>query len=216
MTRRRTIGEHISLRRRSFAINGRYSRFVGLMKLVLPMSAAGLAALVVAWPYLIGREQGFPLTYADIGNGAAEADYMINGRFFGSDEKNRPIRVTAETVTHVDGDPDTVQFTSPKADIMLGNGTRLGLIADRGTLHRAGQTLVLEGGVDVVSDQGYEFRTERVEVDLRARAARSDTPVEGKSPFGVLHAEGFRFIHEGRTMHFTGQVRMVLHPRKGV
>ncbi len=186
------------------------------MKLVLPLSAAGLAVLVVSWPYLIGREQGFQPTYADIGKGAAEADYMINGRFFGSDEKDRPIHVSADTVTHAVGDPDTVHFTSPKADIVLGNGSRLALSAERGTLHRAGQTLVLDGGVDVVSDQGYEIRTERVEVDLRAKAARSDAPVEAKAPFGVLHAEGFLIDHEGRTMRFTVRVRMVMHPKKGV
>ena len=215
MTRRRSIGEHFARRRRIVAISARYSRFVGLMKVVLPMSAVALAVLVVAWPYLAGREEGFHLSFADIGVDATEAVYMTNARFFGSDDKRQPISVTADSVTQEIGDPDTVRFILPKADILLENGDWLALTAERGTLHRAGQLLALDGGVNIFFDKGYEFRTERAEIDLRTRAARGDAPVEGQGPLGLLNASGFRLGDKGRTIHFDGRVRLVLYPNAG-
>ena len=87
------------------------------------------------------------------------------------------------------------------------------VVAERGTLRRSEQTLTLDGGVSVYSDDGYEFRTERAEIDLRARTARGDAPVEGQGPLGVLSAGGF---YLGDTIRFEGRVRLVAYPKAGV
>ncbi len=176
MTRRRSIGEQFA-RRRETVVDGRYSRFVGLMKIALPMSAAALAVLVVAWPYLTGRDVGFNLSFTDIGTSAIEAVHMSNARLLGSDDEGQPFKVTAESVTQDAEDSDTVRFTSPKADILLENGAWLALTAARGTLHRAGQILVLDGAVELFFDEGYAFRTDRAEIDLRTRITHGDSPV---------------------------------------
>lgn len=213
MTRRRSIGAHFAARRRRVVIGARYSRFVGLMKLVLPLSAAALAAVVVAWPYLAGRDTGFQLSFANVGIGPAETEYMTNARLLVSDGKDQPINVTADSVTQAADDPDMYHFILPKADILLASGAWIALTAERGTLRRSEQTLTLDGGVSVYSDDGYEFRTERAEIDLRARTARGDAPVEGQGPLGVLSAGGF---YLGDTIRFEGRVRLVAYPKAGV
>ena len=215
MTRRRSIGEQFA-RRRETVVDGRYSRFVGLMKVALPVSAAALAVLVVAWPYLSGRDVGFNLTFADVGAGAIDAVHMSNARLFGTDDEGQPFKVTAESAIQDVDDSDTVRFTSPKADILLDNGAWLALTAAHGVLYRARQILVLDGAVELFFDEGYAFRTDRAEIDLRTRITHGDSPVEGHGPLGVLNADGFRFDPQGRTIRFEGRVRLVVNPRAGV
>ena len=48
----------------AFTVSERYSSFVGMMKLVLPLGAALLVFIVVAWPYLGGRDAGISLSFA--------------------------------------------------------------------------------------------------------------------------------------------------------
>ncbi len=147
-------------RRRRLAATGvRYSNFVGLMKVLLPTVAAVLIALVVAWPLLSGRDEGVPISFADVELSGPETPLMSNARYLGTDARNRPFTVTADAVTQAAEDEDTIHFTAPKADMLLDSGAWVALTADRGTLHRATNTMVLDGAVNIFSDEGYEFRT---------------------------------------------------------
>ncbi|MFQ5957944.1 MAG: LPS export ABC transporter periplasmic protein LptC [Alphaproteobacteria bacterium] len=216
MSKRPLFGEQVIQRRRPDAVSERYSRFVGLMKVVLPMSAAALAALVVAWPYLEGRDSGMPLSFANVEATTAEALFMRNARYFGSDDRDQPFTVTADSVIQADDQSDTIRFTLPKADILLSDGAWLALTADRGTLRRSDQTLLLDGAVNIFSDEGYEFRTERAEIDLSTSVARGNVAIEGQGPFGILNADTFRLDRDNRSIRFEGQVRLVLYPKAGI
>ena len=56
----------------------RYSNFVGLMKVLLPTGAAALTALVVAWPLLTGRDEGVPISFANVEFSGPETPLMSN------------------------------------------------------------------------------------------------------------------------------------------
>ena len=216
MTARRTFSEHIARPPRLVIVSERYSRFVGLMKLVLPLSAAALVVIVVIWPYLGGREEGIPLSFASIGIGLDEKVFMTNARYMGSDDKDQPYTVTAEFVTEEKGAVDIIHLTKPQADIMLDNGSWLALTADSGVLNRENQHLVLEGQVNFFSDDGFEFRTRRVEINLASKRAHGEYPIAGQGPFGVLNADSFRLEDRGKTMIFEGHVRMTFYPNPKV
>lgn len=218
-SRRRSIGERIASRRPIVGDSRHYTRFVGLMKWLLPLGAVALVALVVISPYLTGREDGVSFSFAALETTVDEALFMTNARLFGSaksESGKQPFTVTAESVRQESGEPDIVHFTLPKADITLDDGTWLALTADRGTLNREDQRLRLEGAVNIFSDEGFELRTEHAEVDLRARTAWGDKPVEGQGPFGMLNANRFRLDRTRRTMQFEGNVHFVLYPKTGV
>ena len=212
MTARRTFSEHIARPPRIVTVSERYSRFVGLMKLMLPLSATALVVIVVIWPYLSGREDGIPLSFASIGIGLDEKVFMTNARYMGSDDKDQPYTVTAESVTEEEGAVDIIHLTKPQADIMLDNGSWLALTADSGVLDRKNQHLVLEGQVNFFSDDGFEFRTRRVEINLASKRAHGEDPIAGQGPFGVLNADSFRLEDQGKTMFFEGHVRMTFYP----
>ncbi len=215
MTKGISIGAFLGRRRHVAVASGRYSRFVGLMKLVLPMSAASLAVLVIAWPYLTKGQAGLPIAFSSIKIDEDDSIFMTNARYFGSDANEQPFTVVADTVNRQIDDPDTVQFTLPRAEIQLEDGAWMALVADRGTLYQAEQTLTLEGAVSIFSDEGYQFHTESAQIDLRTSVAHGSDPVAGEGPLGFLKAEGFRLDRGDGTLRFEGGVRLILQPRPG-
>lgn len=215
MTKGRSIGAFLVRRRHVAVASGRYSRFVGLMKLVLPMSAVSLAVLVIAWPYLTKGQAGLPIAFSSIEVDDDDSVFMTNARYFGSDANDQPFTVVADTVNRQIDDPDTVQFTLPRAEIQLEDGAWMALAADRGTLLQNVQTLTLEGAVSIFSDEGYHFRTERAQIDLRTSIAHGSDPVAGDGPLGTLSAEGFRLDRSTGTLRFEGGVRLLLQPGPG-
>ena len=215
MTARRTFSEHIARPSRIITVSERYSRFVGLMKLMLPLGATALVVIVVTWPYLSGREDGIPLSFSSMGLGLTEKVFMTNARYMGSDDKDQPYTLTAELMSEEDGVEDAIRLTKPQADIMLNDGSWLALTADTGVLIRKSEQLTLEGGVNFFSDAGYEFRTQRAEINLASKRAHGDEPIEGQGPFGTLNADSFRLEDQGNTIFFEGNVRMVFYPGSG-
>ena len=202
-------------RRRLATTGARYSNFVGLMKVLLPTGAAVLTVLVVAWPLLSGRDEGMPISFANVESTGSETPLMSNARYIGTDERDRPFSITADTVTQATEDEDTVHFTAPKADMLLDSGAWVLLTADRGTLHRATNIMELDGAVNIFSDEGYEFRTERAEIDIDANTAWGDRPIEGQGPLGTLNANTFRMDNAAGRLLFEGSVRMIVYPNVG-
>lgn len=216
MTARRTFSEHIARPSRIVTVSERYSRFVGLMKLMLPLGAAALVVIVVTWPYLGGRDKGIPLSFASIGIGLDEKVFMTNARYMGSDDKDQPYTLTADRMAEEEDVADAIRLTKPQADIMLNNGSWLALTADTGLLLQKSEQLTLEGRVSFFSDAGYEFRTNRIEINLVSKRAHGEEPIEGQGPFGTLNADSFRLEDQGKTMFFEGRVRMTIYPDSGV
>ena len=216
MTARRTFSERIARPPRIITVSARYSRFVGWMKLMLPLGATALVIIVVTWPYFSGREDGIPLSFASIGLGLDEKVFMTNARYMGSDDKDQPYTLTAEVMVEEEGAVDAIRLTKPQADIMLNNGSWLALTADSGVLIRENEQLTLEGKVNFFSDAGYEFRTKRAEINLATKRAHGEEPIEGQGPFGTLNADSFRLENQGKTMFFEGHVRMTVYPGSGV
>ncbi len=213
--RRHPATERWAERRRKVAASGHYSRFVGLMKWLLPLSAVALALLVVVWPYLGEQDRGLPLSFAAIKSSISDKLFMTNARFLGTDDRNQPYTVTADKVIQQTSDQDLVQFVNPKADIQLDDGSWVALTAKRGVLRQSAELLSLDGGVNIFSDAGFEFRTDRARVDLRTKIASGDAPVEGQGPLGVLNATGFTLDRGGRTIRFKGRVKLVVYPKSG-
>ncbi len=192
-----------------------YSRFVGLMKLVLPLGALVLSGLVVMWPYLSGRDDGFSVDFTDLGIDESDTIYMTKARYFGTDANSQPYTITADSVVQIPEAPGSYTLDSPKADVLLNSGDWLALAAKGGILNREKDTLLLRDEVSIYSDQGYEFHTEKARIDLRTHDADGNAKVEGQGPLGILNADGFRIRNRGDSLFFLGHVRLILYPGAG-
>jgi lipopolysaccharide export system protein LptC len=189
-----------------------YTRFVTVMKLTLPMLAAGLVALLAVWSQLNLQETRFTLGVTEMAPDQIESLNMVNARFDGIDEKNRPYSVTAELVTQQGESADTIELTGPKADITLESGAWIALTATSGEYKRKAELLDLAGDVSLFHDRGFEMRTDSAQVNLAQGVASGNQPVVGQGPAGELQAEGFRVSDDGKRIQFDGHARLLIMP----
>ena len=197
-----------------------YSRFVSMMKFLLPAIAGVVVLLVVVWPHLATDDLKFRLGFAAIKLGISSEPSMVNPRYVGADKENQPYSVTADLARKLSGGlsikgAGTLELEMPKADLMMKDGTWIVLTAETGVFKRARQTLDLQGAVNLYHDSGYEFRTDLAEIDLSTGTAHGTAPIEGQGPFGHLQAEGFRLVNRGKTIYFTGKSKLTLYPGAG-
>ena len=85
-------------RRRVKASPG-YSRFVSMMKLLLPLLGLGLVVTLVVWPSEFQKATGFHLTYVSSDADGSVDLTMLRPRYLGTDTRNQPFVVTADSAT---------------------------------------------------------------------------------------------------------------------
>ncbi|MEE8393295.1 MAG: LPS export ABC transporter periplasmic protein LptC [Rhodospirillales bacterium] len=192
-----------------------YSRFVSMMKYLLPMVAAVLVIMVVAWPYLSAKDTHFRIGFSSLKPGDREDPAMINPRYLTTDKSSQLFSITADLAKNLLNGNAEVELEMPKADIILEDGTWLVLTAETGIFGRESKTLDLLGDVNLFHDSGYEFNTSKVSVDLAKGIAEGNEQVKGQGPFGSLTAEGFRLKDKGKTIEFTGKSKLVMFPGVG-
>lgn len=210
-TERASGGAGIATRPRHRRAGWRYSRFVGLMRLLLPASALLLAATVIVWPSLNGEgTQGG----AGIGGEIALEEgrpTMSNARFLGTDDHGHPYTVTAAAAWQEEGGA-IVHLEGLKGAMRLENGALATVSSERGVWDRTAHTLAMESRVTLVTDDGYRLYSERATVDLATGTARGSLPVQGEGPAGQIQAQGFLIADGGDRLAFDGRVHLTLLP----
>ena len=189
-----------------------YSRFVSLMKVLLPAVAAALIVLVGAWPHLQTKDDRFRIGFSALKIRDAEDPAMINARYMGTDKNALPFSITADLAKNLVKGTAMVELEMPKADMTLDDGTWLVLTAETGVYSRETRTLELAGAVNLFHDSGYEIRTAKARIDFVQGAATGTDPVRGHGPFGELVSEGFDLKNKGEIILFTGKSKLVLFP----
>lgn len=189
-----------------------YTRFVTVMKLLLPTLAAGLVVLLAVWSQLNLGDKRFRIETTEVAPEQIESLNMVNARFDGIDEKNRPYSVTAELVTQAGESADKIELSQPKADITLESGAWIALTADSGSYLRKSEILDLAGSVSLYHDRGFEMHTDRAQVNLAEGIASGDAPVAAQGPAGELQADSFRVSDDGKRILFGGHARLVINP----
>lgn len=187
-----------------------YSRFVAVMKFLLPAVAAGLVVLLAIWSQIRIEDGRFRIGVADVAPTQIDRLSMISPRFEGIDDRNRPFTVTAEEASQVKDNEDLIELVRPQADMTLENGTWVALTAEKGRFQRSTRRLQLDGEVSLFQDQGYELHVESVAIDFSSGSAVSDTPVYGQGPSGELAGEGLKFTDRGQIIELTGKSRVTL------
>jgi lipopolysaccharide export system protein LptC len=189
-----------------------YTRFVTVLKFLLPAVAITLVALVVLWSHLWPSVDRLRVGSAMLRDFGDDEHAMIHARYVGMDRKGQPFSITAKTVSYVNPEGTTMQLEAPKADITLAGGAWVAVTADSGLYDRDAGNLKLTGAVDLFHDAGYQFRTTEATIDLNTGDAEGAKPVQAQGPFGELSAEGFKMIDEGRTVFFEGHAKMRVYP----
>ena len=200
--------------RRGLSLNkagGSYSQFAIAMRFMLPLVAIGIVVLVVAWPQLTEKPNKFSLSVSKVTATKSGTQQIINARFTGTDSKQRPYSVTADTASQSKKSPDVVELAFPKADITMQDGAWLALSAETGKFDRRSQVLNLRGQVNLFHDRGYQLQTSTADIFIKQGTASGNESVTGQGPVGTLEASGFRILDGGSRVLFTGKSRLTLY-----
>ncbi len=204
--------------RRDVRINPFRRSIVNMLKIVLPLIAASLVALVVLWPQIEKvQESGFRLGFSTTPDDLMENVTMSNPRFFGVDGNKQPFTVTANDAVEQPENGERlahVHLDAPQADITLEDGSWIALTADEGFYTESDELLDLVGTVNMYHDQGFEIHTEQAEIALNSGSAKGNEPVDGQGPFGTIKSDtGFELEDNGAVSRFLGYARLVSFDR---
>ncbi|MGG5822882.1 LPS export ABC transporter periplasmic protein LptC [Falsiroseomonas sp. HW251] len=179
-------------------------------KRALPLLAVGLLAVMALWPEIESNAERGRVAFRRVAEVRPDALHVVEPRYQGVDEQNRPFTVTATSAVQ-QGQAEIVQLLAPRADITLTDGGWVYLEADRGRYAKPEERLDLAGRVTVHHDDGTQFVTESATLDLHGGNAAGDVPVAAQGPFGTLTADaGFRLQDRGQVVQFLGNSRVVL------
>jgi LPS export ABC transporter protein LptC len=98
---------------------------------------------------------------------------------------------------------------SPKE---AGTSRKFEMRGDRGTYDVSRQTAVIEGNVNVISQDGYVLSTEMVNYDYRTRAIDGPGVVRVEGPEGSTRAVGLHVEMTDETMVLQEDVQTVIQP----
>jgi lipopolysaccharide export system protein LptC len=182
---------------------------VAVAKRLLPLSALGLLAAIALWPEFESAAERGRVAFRRVAEVRPDALLIVNPRYQGADEQNRPYNVTADRALQ-SGSEEVVQLEAPRADLLLADGGWVYVEAREGRYDKAASRLDLAGQVTIHHDDGTQFVTARAAMDVERGHAEGDDPVAAQGPFGTLTAEGFRLRDRGQVVVFTGRARAVL------
>jgi lipopolysaccharide export system protein LptC len=214
VARRAALGENLGKWRSRDGPDGdphtRHSRFVALLKRLLPTVGATLLVLIAVWPRLAPLWERIRFAFPAIDLRDARELDMINPRYAGIDRDGRPFIVTAVSARQVPDRQDLVSLKSPHADLKSHGGATIVITSQTGVYQSQTQLLDLFNDVTLVHQNGTRFVTQTARVEAANNGAEGDKPVDGHGPSGDIKAQGFRIFDRGDKILFTGRADMLL------
>jgi len=167
----------------------RHSALVRWMKVLLPLAALGLVALI----FLQGRERGSvedlftAEELARLGAGLR----LEQPRFAGVTDGGDPYVVTADWALPDSAMPEEIALEKPKGELTLRDGRAVTATAESGLMQRSARTLTLTGNVVIQSNAGHRIETGELMIDFGNRRASTPGAVHGTGPEGSIDAGSF-------------------------
>ena len=190
----------------------RYSRYVRLMKRVLPAAATLLLLGILIVPAIRGSSTGFTLAFSELKESDDKAR-MVSPRFVGTDTEDRSFSVTANSAYHDAANEELVTLDTIAADLKSKDGSWVTVDAPMGTFHTKSEVLDLTGQVNVFSDSGMDVHTPKLTMNLAEGKGTSNEAVHGQGPFGKFTAGGLDVDTKTENITLRNGVKMTVYPR---
>ena len=189
----------------------RMIRVVGVSKLLIGLVALSLLSVVILLPLLHKDDSAIRIAFNQMPETSeVTKPVMLNPRYESIDGDNQPFMIRAKEA--VQEDAETVKLLDVQADISLNKGSWLALRAARGFLQIASKKMLLEGSVQLFSDEGYELRTPSAAINMATNSASGERSIQGQGPFGSVSAGSFVIEGESQRLLFDNKVKLVIYP----
>lgn len=191
------------------AYNPSYTKFIRSMRIVLPLVAVAIAAIVFTWT-TVQEEQLADLQAQIEMPQQIGKNELLDPRFESRDEKNQPYTITAKRAIQGETNENLIILEEPLADMLLSSGNWIAIEARQGAFRRDNLRLLLKGAVRIFHDQGYQLETEQLNIDIKENIAWSETDVYVQGPEGFLEAKGLQAEQNKGNLVFAGPAKLTL------
>lgn len=189
-----------------------YLRVISFSKLLIGFLVVALVGVVIVMPLMNKEESGMRIVLAKLPmTDVVEKPRMINPKFESVDSSNQPFTVKAKEA--IQQDIDSVRLIGLEGDIALNSGSWIALKAEQGLLQILKKKLLLQGNVHVFTDEGNEFTTPQILVNLATGDAWGPAEIKGQGAMGSLTAGSFQLSMEHKAIRFSNRVKLVIYPQ---
>jgi lipopolysaccharide export system protein LptC len=188
-----------------------YSRFVRIMKVMLPLVAFSLIVLVVVYSTMRRDNATIQITATDL-KGLTNDKQLVKPKLTGTDGRGQPFTVTADAATAAPGKARNLIFQSVTADVTMQDKSWFQVDAKKGLLDGEAKTLDLTETINIYSDKGYECHTASARYDFGLGLLKGDFPIRCQGPLGIITGKKFEGLRDPGIMRFTGGVTTTYFP----
>lgn len=188
------------------AFDNRYSRFVAVMKWLLPLAALAIMSTIFLWARApIGSDS---IPYAELDEIARE-ERLSQPRYSGVTADGARISITAE-MARPNG--QAIEVERIAAEIIVPDGPEIEITARLGTIDTGARTARLSGLARLITSTGYAMETTGLAADLESGRVISEGPVEARTPKARLTSGGLTVEPGGQVMLFSDGVTLIYEP----
>jgi lipopolysaccharide export system protein LptC len=191
-----------------------YSRFVALMKRVLPIGASVIIVAVLVFAFLPRGSEKITMVYQRMGKLANDLS-MQQPRLSGTDQQGHPYVVTAGHAVQDPRHPHRVRLYDMEADITMDKNQWLNATAATGAFDMDSGALDLSGGIALFTDSGYELHTSHGHGNVNQGQFYGPNTVTGQGPLGTFRADNMRIDNTAKKIFLNGNVQMTMYLQKG-
>ena len=186
-----------------------YSVFIKSLKYILLFFSVSILILVVYNNNPIEKEK----IYSDFSYN--ESDFqsvrqvLRKPTFVGIDNKNQPFKVMAYKATRLKQEPNIFNLEKPTGEINTGK-EKFFLSGDKGIFYKNVEQLEVKGNVKFKNGNEMTFTTSEMYFDFKKEILSGNKRVNGKRNNSVIVSEGFKILHNGEQIFFTGKTKLKL------
>jgi lipopolysaccharide export system protein LptC len=203
--------ERLSRREGGVRLGRGYSRFVRIMRLVLPMAAMAVVAILFLMP---GMNENKAITAVTKESEALPKhivkNELLKPKFESRDKKNQPYEIVAARAVQGAQNKDLIMLEEPVGTITLSDGVKVTIHSKTGAYRQDTERFFLEGNVQLEHGEGYLLESDEAHMDLRGNYVWSEKDVHGKGPDVQIDAKGLKANGKTGQVVFTGPAKLVL------
>lgn len=194
----------------------RYSRLIGVVKVVLPLTALVMLSLVFLLARTIDPTKAIPMADIDVQERARDPR-LSGARFAGVTEDGAAISLATETARSDAHAALRLEVTGLDLMVESADGELFAATAADGILDRGAGRFEMSGGLEVQASPGYDLTTERLTGMLDSTLIQAPGVISGIAPAGEISAGNMvlrvnSVTGSGYVLVFGGGVRLLYQP----
>lgn len=194
----------------SFARARKHSRYVGVLKIGLPVGALILIAVFAGWAWL-STPEGFT---ADVAGSAVKDGKLVmaNPKLNGFTDDNLPYAMTAERAIQDLTEASRIALEKIDARLPIEAESWADITADNGVFDNESNTLDVTSPMTIRTNDGLLANLKSAFVDMNSGRITSSDPVSISMKGSTLEAEKMAVEDRGKIIVFEDRVRMTILP----